>query len=78
MREDWERLREPGLVHVVVTAGDVASAYRLFDALVDRFPAVEPPACLGAPPGLVSLAFLTPTAPTAPVVTPVPPASPPS
>ncbi|WP_031517520.1 hypothetical protein [Streptomyces sp. NRRL F-5123] len=61
MREDWECLREPGLVHVVITAGDAASAYRVFDALVDCFPAVEPPASLGAPPGLVSLAFLAPT-----------------
>ncbi|MGW5350709.1 hypothetical protein ACWERV_09345 [Streptomyces sp. NPDC004031] len=66
MRKDWECLREPGLVHVVVTAGDAASAYRVFDALVDRFPAVGPPARLGAPPGLVSLAFVAPTAPTAP------------
>ncbi|MFI0720360.1 hypothetical protein [Streptomyces sp. NPDC021224] len=65
MREDWECLREPGLVHVVVTAGDAASAYRVFDALVDRFPAVGPPARLGAPPGLVSLAFVAPTAPRA-------------
>lgn len=85
MREDWKCLREPGLVHVVVTAGDAASAYRVFDALVDRFPAVDAPARLGAPPGLVSLAFVTPTAPTAPTAPaapaaptiPAPPAPPP-
>ncbi|NUR66315.1 MAG: hypothetical protein HOQ47_11185 [Streptomyces sp.] len=66
MREDWERLAEPGLVCVVVTARDPDSAYRVFDALVDRFPAVGPPACRAAPPGLVSLAFLAPTRPAPP------------
>jgi hypothetical protein len=60
-RHDWERLQEPGLVHVVVTARDANSAYRVFDALVDRFPAVDPPAWLTAPPGLVAFAVLTPT-----------------
>jgi hypothetical protein len=59
--DDWERLLEPGLVHVVVTARDATSAYRVFDALVDRFPAVDPPDWLAAPPGLVAFALLTPT-----------------
>lgn len=59
--EEWERLYEPGLVHVVITACDADSAYRVFDALVDRFPAVDPPARLAAPPGLVAFAVLTPT-----------------
>jgi hypothetical protein len=48
-------------VHVVITARDADSAYRVFDALVDRFPAVDPPARLAAPPGLVAFAVLTPT-----------------
>jgi hypothetical protein len=59
--EEWERLHEPGLVHVVITARDADSAYRVFDALVDRFSAVDPPARLAAPPGLVVFAVLTPT-----------------
>ncbi|MFI0896294.1 hypothetical protein [Streptomyces sp. NPDC020983] len=66
MREDWERLREPGVVQVVVTARDAASAYRVFDELVDRFPGAGAPVPLGAPPGLVSLAFLAPTGPRRP------------
>ena len=59
--EKWEPLREPGLVHVVITARDADSAYRVFDALVDSFPAVDPPARLTAPPGLVAFAVLAPT-----------------
>lgn len=59
--ETWERLHEPGVVHVVITARDADSAYRVFDALVDRFPAVDPPAPLTAPHGLVAFAVLTPT-----------------
>ena len=60
MADAWERLEEPGLVHVLITARDECSAYRVFDALVDRFPAVDP-----APgperQGLVVLAVLAPT-----------------
>lgn len=59
--EERESLHEPGPVHVVMTARDAESAYRVFDALVDRFPAVDPPARLAAPPGLVAFAVLTPT-----------------
>ncbi|WP_188280116.1 hypothetical protein [Streptomyces sp. CBMA29] len=62
MAEDWEDLREPGVVHVLITARDEASAYRVFDALVDRFPAVGPPAPGRSRPGLVVLAVLAPTA----------------
>jgi hypothetical protein len=58
--DDWERLREPGLAHVLITACDASSAYRVFDALADRFPAVDPPAWLSAPPGLAAFAVLTP------------------
>jgi hypothetical protein len=59
--EDWEDLREPGLVHVLITARDEVSAYRVFDALVDRFPAVGPPVPGRPRPGLVVLSVLTPT-----------------
>lgn len=51
MAQDWEHLREPDLVHVLITARDESSAYRVFDALVDRFPAVNPPALRPALPG---------------------------
>jgi hypothetical protein len=61
MAEDWERLQEPGLVHVLITARDESSAYRVFDALVDRFPAVNPPAPRPARQGLVVLVVLAPT-----------------
>jgi hypothetical protein len=59
--EDWEDLREPGLVHVLITARDESSAYRVFDALVDRFPAVGPPVPRPGRQGLVVLAVLAPT-----------------
>ena len=61
MPADWERPQEPGLVHVVITARDEASAYRVFDALVECFPAVEPPQRRPAPPGLVAFVVRTPT-----------------
>jgi hypothetical protein len=72
MPENWEDLREPGLVHVLITSRDESSAYRVFDALVDRFPCTGPPALrspgpLGAPApgfprlGLVVLSVHTPT-----------------
>lgn len=61
MTEPWEHPREPGLVHVLITARDESSAYRVFDALVESFPAVGPPAPRDDPPGLVVLAVLTPT-----------------
>jgi hypothetical protein len=59
--EDWEHLQEPGLVHVLITARDESSAYRVFDALVERFPTVGPPTPRSEPPGLVVLAVLAPT-----------------
>jgi hypothetical protein len=58
---DWECPQEPGLVHVLITALDETSAYRVFDALVERFPAVDPPQPHPAPPGLVAFAVRTPT-----------------
>ena len=50
-----------GLVHVLITARDETSAYLVFDALVERFPGVEPPTPRPARPGLVTFAVLTPT-----------------
>jgi hypothetical protein len=61
MADEWERLAEPGLVHVLITARDECSAYQVFDALVDRFPAVGPPAPGPVRQGLVVLAVLAPT-----------------
>ena len=61
MPEDWERLQEPGVVQVVITARDENSAYRVFDALVHCFPAVDAPVSRAAPPGLFALAVLAPT-----------------
>lgn len=61
MADDWEDLREPGVVHVLITARDESSAYRVFDALVDRFPAVGAPTPGTPRPGLVVLAVLAPT-----------------
>jgi hypothetical protein len=59
--EDWERPQWPGFVHVLITARDEASAYRVFDTLVDRFPGVHPPSPCPAGPGLVVFSVLTPT-----------------
>lgn len=71
-----------GLAHVVITARDEASAYRVFDALVEHFPGVEAPVPWPARPGLVALRVLTPTllAPLGPTVgsPPSPPPPPPS
>ncbi|SFE61542.1 hypothetical protein SAMN05216251_10479 [Actinacidiphila alni] len=64
MAEDWEELREPGLVQVVITSWDESSAYRVFDALVDRFPRTGPPG--GAPDPLSGLVVLTVRTPTDP------------
>ncbi len=50
-----------GLVHVLITARDESSAYLVFDALVERFPGVEPPTPRPVRPGLVAFAVLTPT-----------------
>jgi hypothetical protein len=50
-----------GLVHVLITARDETSAYRVFDALVERFPGVEPPVPRPARPGLVAFCVRTPT-----------------
>ena len=61
MTDEWDPRRTPGLVHVLITAGDEASAYRIFDALVDRFPDVGPPTRPPAGPGTVVLAVLAPT-----------------
>ena len=61
MTEEWDPRRTPGLVHVLITAADEASAYRIFDALVDRFPGVDPPTHPPAGPGTVVLAMLAPT-----------------
>jgi hypothetical protein len=53
--------RTDGLAHVLITAGDEASAYRVFDALVERFPGVEAPVPWPARPGLVAFRVLAPT-----------------
>lgn len=53
--------RGSGLVHLLITARDEASAYRIFDALVERFPGVEAPCPRPAPDGLVVLSVLAPT-----------------
>jgi hypothetical protein len=52
-----------GLAHVRITAADEASAYRVFDALVERFPGVEPPVRRPSRHGLVVLAVVAPTSP---------------
>jgi hypothetical protein len=57
----WHWLRYPGLVHLLITARDEASAYRVFDALVERFPGLEPPSLRPAPDGLVAFSVLAPT-----------------
>jgi hypothetical protein len=59
--DDWEDLGRPGLVHILITARDETSAYRVFDALVERFPGVNPPAPGPARPGLVVFTVLAPT-----------------
>ena len=59
--EDWTGPWTSGLVHVLITAADEASAYRVFDALVERFPGVEAPTPRPARPGQVALSVLTPT-----------------
>lgn len=61
MTEEWDPRRTPGQVHVLITAVDEASAYRVFDALVERFPGVDPPTPQPARPGTVVLAVLAPT-----------------
>ncbi len=48
-------------MHVLITAGDETSAYRVFDALVDRFPGVDPLPAPAALPGLVVLSVPAPT-----------------
>ena len=53
--------RRAGLVHLLITARDEASAYRIFDALVERFPGVEAPCPRPAPDGLVAFSVLAPT-----------------
>lgn len=65
-----------GLAHVVITARDEASAYRVFDALVERFPGTEAPVPWPARPGVVTLRVLTPTLapPPGPAAGPPPPA----
>jgi hypothetical protein len=50
-----------GLVHVLITARDETSAYRVFDALVERFPGVEPPDPCPSPHDLVVFSVLAPT-----------------
>ncbi|MBY8878767.1 hypothetical protein [Actinacidiphila acidipaludis] len=62
MTDEWDPRWTPGLAHVLITAGDETSAYRIFDALVDRFPGVEPPTRPPARPGTVVLAVVAPTA----------------
>jgi hypothetical protein len=59
--EERDGVRWPGLVHVLITARDEASAYRVFDALVERFRGADPPCPGPAWPGLVVFSFLTPT-----------------
>ncbi|SEO96096.1 hypothetical protein SAMN05216267_10616 [Actinacidiphila rubida] len=62
MTEEWDPRRTLSLVHVLITAGDEASAYRIFDALVDRFPGIDAPSPRPpARPGTVVLAVLAPT-----------------
>lgn len=61
MADDWNLLRWPGLAHVLITARDETSAYRVFDALVDRFPGVNAPCPRQTRPGLVVLSVITPT-----------------
>lgn len=61
MAEDRECPQWPGQVHVLITARDEDSAYRVFDALVDRFPEVDPPAMCVSRPGLVVFSVLAPT-----------------
>lgn len=61
MAEEWDHRRTTGLVHVLITAGDEAAAYRVFDALVERFPGTDPPTPQPARPGTVVLAVLAPT-----------------
>jgi hypothetical protein len=48
---------------VRITAADEASAYRVFDALVERFPGMEPPVRRPSRHGLVVLAVVAPTSP---------------
>lgn len=69
-----------GLVHVVITARDESSAYRVFDALVEWFPGVEPPDPWPARPGLVALSMFAQTlgvttSPPSPALPPPLPAS---
>lgn len=61
MAEDWDRLQAPGLVHVLITARDERSAYRVYDALVDCFPGVDAPATCPSHHGLIVLTVMTPT-----------------
>lgn len=61
MTDERDTRRTTGLVHVLITAGDEASAYRIFDALVDHFPGIDPPTPQPASPGTVVLAVLAPT-----------------
>jgi len=63
-------LRYPGLVHLLITARDEAGAYRVFDALVERFPDLEPPFFRPAPDGLVVFSALVPTLGPPPTVAP--------
>lgn len=62
----WTRTWTSGLVHVLITAADEASAYRVFDALVERFPGVEAPVRGVSGHGIVMLAVSTPTSPGRP------------
>jgi hypothetical protein len=52
---------DAGVAHVLITAWDENTAYRVFDALVERFPGVDPPVPWPAHPGLVAFRVRTPT-----------------
>lgn len=53
--------RRQGLAHVLITAWDEDSAYRVFDALVECFPGIGPPCPRPVRPGRVALAVVAPT-----------------
>lgn len=61
MAQDWDPGHVPGQAHVVITAADEVAAYRVFDALVDRFPGTDPPIGHHVERDRVELSVLTQT-----------------
>lgn len=57
----WGASRGRGIAHVLITARDEDSAYRVFDALVECFPGIDPPCPRPARLGLVAFAVVAPT-----------------